>query len=561
LPPTISRREIPDLRDAAGFQAAQDVRMTVHALSGTAPISEPGALDISGWIAHWAQWTPGKTALRFEGRCVGYAELARAVRRVAAWLGANGVSRGDRVAYLGPNCPELLELLFACARIGAIFVPLNARMPAAELRVFLAATRPRLVVAEDGFLDVALASAGEDRHDQVVTFAGAAEREGFAEAERVRPDPGPDLAAPVLILFTSGTTGRPKGATFTQENMTFNALNVITAFGLTAADEILTAVPMFHSGGLFIHTTPGLCAGATVTIHRQFDPGTLLEDVQRYRVTLLACVPAMTFALAAHPAWDQADLSSLRSVLTGSTFVPRGAVEPWQQRGVPVMQGYGSTETCPVVTSLPAGSPGEMALTAGKPVLYHRVRIVDAAGRDVAAGEPGEIWIRGRSVMQGYWENAQATREAFQDGWFRNGDLGLFDEEGYLHIVDRIKDIIIVGSSNVYPSDLETVLGDCADIREAAVVGRRDDRLGEVPVACVVLVPGRSLTREQVIALFDGRLATYKHPRDVIFLDALPRNATGKVQKTVLRDLCADQLEVTRRGSSFSKRQSPTSRR
>jgi fatty-acyl-CoA synthase len=336
-------------------------------------------------------------------------------------------------------------------------------------------TWPRLVVAEAGFRGVALASAGQDRHDRVVTFAGAADPGTCADgAERVRADPGPDLAAPVLILFTSGTTGPPKAATFTQENMTFNALNVITAFGLTAADEILTAVPMFHSGGLFIHTTPGLCAGATVTIHRQFDPGLLLEDVQRYRVTLLACVPTMTSALAAHPAWDQADLSSLRSVLTGSTFVPRGAVEAWQHRGVPVMQGY--------------------------------------------------------------WENPQATREAFRDGWFRNGDLGRFDEEGYLHIVDRIKDIIIVGSSNVYPSDLETVLGDCADICEAAVVGRRDDRLGEVPVACVVPVPGRSLTEEQVIALFDGRLATYKHPRDV-FLDALPRNAAGKVQKTVLRDL------------------------
>lgn len=353
----------------------------------------------------------------------------------------------------------------------------------------------------------------------------------------MRADREADLAAPVLILFTSGTTGRPKGATFTQESMTFNALNVITAFGLTAADEILTAVPMFHSGGLFIHTTPGLCAGATVTIHREFNPGLLLEDVRRYRVTLLACVPAMTSALAAHPAWDQADLSSLRSVLTGSTFVPRGAVEPWQQRGIPVMQGYGSTETCPVVTSLPAGSPGDKALTAGKPVLYHRVRIVDQAGRDVAAGEPGEIWIRGRSVMQGYWENPQATREAFRDGWFRNGDLGLFDQQGYLHIVGRIKDIIIVGSSNVYPGDLETVLDECADIRESAVVGRRDDTLGEVPVACVVPVAGRSLTTEQVIALFDGRLATYKHPRDVIFLDALPRNATGKVQKTILRDL------------------------
>ena len=512
--------------------------MTVPARSGTAPVSEPAALDISGWIAHWAQWTPGKTALRFEGRCVSYAELARAVQRAAAWLAASGVSRGDRVAYLGPNCPELLELLFACARTGAIFVPLNTRMPAAELRVFLAATRPRLVVAEAGFRDVALASAGRDGHDLVVTFAGAADPEGCADgAERVRADPSPDPAAPVLILFTSGTTGPPKGATFTQENMTFNALNVITAFGLTAADEILTAVPMFHSGGLFIHTTPGLCAGATVTIHRQFDPGLLLADVQRYRVTLLACVPAMTLALAAHPAWDQTDLSSLRTVVTGSTFVPRGAVEPWQHRGVPIMQGYGSTETCPIVTTLPADSPGEKALTAGKPVLCHRVRIVDAAGTDVAAGEPGEVWIQGRSVMQGYWENPQATREAFRDGWFRNGDLGLFDEQGYLHILDRIKDIIIVGSSNVYPSDLETVLGDCADIREAAVVGGRDDRLGEVPVACVVPVPGRSLTEEQVIALFDGRLATYKHPRDVIFLDALPRNPTGKVQKTVLRDL------------------------
>ena len=202
--------------------------MTVHALSGTAPIPEPAALDISGWIAHWAQWTPDKTALRFEGRGISYAELARAVQRAAAWLGAGGVSRGDRVAYLGPNCPELLELLFACARLGAIFVPLNARMPAAELRVFLAATRPRLVVAEDGFREVALASAGEDGRDRVVTFAGAAGRAGFADgAEEVRADQESDLAAPVLILFTSGTTGRPKGATFTQESMTFNALNEI----------------------------------------------------------------------------------------------------------------------------------------------------------------------------------------------------------------------------------------------------------------------------------------------------------------------------------------------
>ena len=416
-------------------------------------------------------------------------------------------------------------------------MPLNARMPAAELRVFLAATRPRLVVAEAGFWGRGPGQRGRRPARPGCDVRRPAKRKDFAGgAARVRSDPGPDLAAPVLILFTSGTTGRPKGATFTQENMTFNALNVITAFGLTAADEILTAVPMFHSGGLFIHTTPGLCAGATVTIHRQFDPGLLLEDVQRYRVTLLACVPAMTVALAAHPAWDQADLSSLRSVLTGSTFVPRGAVEPWQQRGVPIMQGYGSTETCPIVTTLPACSPSEMALTAGKPVLDHRVKIVDAAGRDAAAGEPGEIWIRGRSVMQGYWENAPATREAFRDGWFRNGDLGPLDEEGYLHIVDRIKDIIIVGSLRLpqRPGDgarrLRRDLRGGRGRQARRQAGRGAGRLRRP-------APGRCLTTEQVIALFDGRLATYKHPRDVIFLDALPRNATGKVQKTVLRAL------------------------
>jgi acyl-CoA synthetase (AMP-forming)/AMP-acid ligase II len=228
---------------------------------------------------------------------------------------------------------------------------------------------------------------------------------------------------------------RAKGATFTHENIAFNALNVLTVFGVTPADEILTAVPMFHAGGLLIHTMPGLCAGATITIHRGFDPGELLDEIQRQRITLLACVLATTFALASHPGWDGADLSSLRLVVTGSTMVPRRAIEPWQRKGVSIVQGYGGTETCPTARS------------------------------------------------------------------------------------------------NVYPSDLETVLSDCAEIREAAVVGRPDDELGEVPVACVVPTPGHTLTTEQVIRLFENRLAAYKHPCEVICLDTLPLNWHGKVDR------------------------------
>jgi fatty-acyl-CoA synthase len=499
-------------------------------------------VNISGWIARWGGWTPGKTALRFEGRSLSYAELDQDVGSVAAWLLAHAVCPGDRVCYLGPNCPELLELLFACARVGAIFVPLNVRMPPAELQVFVEAIRPQLLVAEQGFRQVALDSAGDLGPGRVKTFQLGGELAGLApSAERVPEFSGVAAASPVLIAFTSGTTGRPKGATFTHENLAFNALNVLTAFGVTAADEILTAVPMFHVGGLLIHTMPGLCAGATITIHREFEPGRLLDAIGRQRMTLLACVPAMTFALASHPAWERSDLSSLRLVVTGSTMVPSRAIEPWQRKDVPIVQGYGGTETCPTATTMPPGSPAEASFTAGKPAIYTQIRIVDQSGRDAAIGEPGEVWIRGPAVMEGYWENEQATREAFCDGWFRNGDLGLIDEDGYLHIVDRLNDIIIVGASNVYPSDLEAVLDDCADIREAAIVGRPHGELGEVPVAYVVPAPGRTLTPQQVMGLFANRLAAYKHPRDVIFLDTLPRNWHGKIDRRRLHELATQR--------------------
>jgi len=504
-------------------------------------------MDISEWAAYWAVATPGRIALRFEDRAISYADLEVQVGRAAGWLRANRAGKGQPVAYLGPNCPELLVLLLACARQGAVFIPLNTRMPAAELGVFLELIHPGLVVTERALGP--LATAGVQRRDargdahqgeRVRLFdAGGQGNFSAGTADGVTGAGMAATRAPVLVLFTSGTTGRPKGATFTNEHLVFNALKVITAFGMGARDEVLTAVPMWHSGGLLIHTLPALCAGAGVTIHRGFDPGLLLADVPRQRITLLACVPAMTRTLAAHPGWEHADLGSLRLVVTGSTVVPAAAIEAWQRKGVAISQGYGATETCVIATCNPPGAPPQAAFTAGKPVLHHQVRVVDPAGHDVSEGVRGEIWIRGPSVTRRYWNNPQATRAAFRHGWFRTRDIGRLGPDGHLHVAGRADDIIIVGSSNVDPSDLEAVLDGCPDIAEAAVIGVPDDELGQVPAACVVPAPGRSLTREQVTGLFHDRLAAYKHPRHVVFFDILPRTATGKIDRVRLGVLTA----------------------
>ena len=504
-------------------------------------------MNISWWTAHWASWTPTKVALRFEGRSITYAELESRVARTAGFLAQSGVEPGDRVAYLGPNCPELLEILFASARIGAIFVPLNARMPPAELRVFVEQSEPRLLVAESSFRDAAVTSAGAalPRNGVVVFDANGLEPHA-GDAVSVAADPDLDPGTPALIAYTSGTSGAPKGAVLTHDALTANALNAIAAFGMTAHDEILTAAPMFHVGGMNIHTTPALRAGATVTLHRRFDAALALEEIRRVRATLFVAVPAMSLAITAHPAWAASEIASLRCLTTGSTHVPGAAVRPWLERGVPVVQVYGLTETCPIATVVPLHEARRKAATAGKPVLHCRVAVFDPAGRELPPLELGEVAVRGANVMQGYWRNSEATREAFHDGWFRSGDAGFFDDDGFLHVVERLKDVIIVGGSNVYPTDLEDVLEACPDIAEAAVVAVTDAALGEVAAACVVVAPGRTLTREQVIALFEGRLAAYKHPREVVFLDRLPRTSLGKVRKEVLRALARDSVNHRR---------------
>jgi fatty-acyl-CoA synthase len=335
----------------------------------------------------------------------------------------------------------------------------------------------------------------------------------------------------VLLVYTSGATGRPKGVLLSQEALFWNAVNSISAHDLTSADHVLTVLPMFHVGGLNIHTTPALHAGACVTLHRRFEAKHALRAIAEDRPTLFLAVPQVSLAMTGDPDWLSTDVSSLRLVAMGSSTIPQVAIRPWHERGIPVTQVYGLTESAPVAICLPPEDAFRKIDSCGKPAIHCQARIVDEAGGDLAANERGEIVLRGPNLFREYWNDAVATADAFAAGWFRTGDVGHRDDEGFFYVDDRMKDVVISGGENIYPAELENVLADCDAIIEAAVVGRADERWGEVAVAFVVARPGSVLTVDRVMRLFDGRLARFKHPREVVFLERLPRNAMGKVLK------------------------------
>jgi fatty-acyl-CoA synthase len=301
---------------------------------------------------------------------------------------------------------------------------------------------------------------------------------------------------------------------------------------------------MFHVGGLNIRTTPALMVGATVTLHDRFDPGAFLAAVAADRPTLTVLVPATISAVLAHPAWASTDLTSLRAVATGSMAVLTELIEAIHARGVPVIQIYGSTETAPVAVYQRVSEAFDSVGSMGRVGLHTEVRVVDVSGADVGPGVPGEVLVRGEHVSGGYWNDPEGTAKAFAGGWFRSGDIAERDAEGRFWFKDRIKNVIISGGENIYPVEVERVLRELKGIRECQVIGRPDGRWGMVPVAAVVADAGAGLTREAVLAHFDGRLARFKHPRDVVFLTELPRNAMGKVRFDELARLVAGDRRV-----------------
>lgn len=490
-------------------------------------------MDLSTILARRADFIPDKPAIVFEGQTFTYREFCERSARAASVLHGLGVERGDRVAVLAQNLPAFLELLFACARLGAILVPLNWRLAVPEHQYILDNCSPKVLAADAQFREV-LRQAAEGRTAIFLALEGSTQepwRNYQQLLETARPiEARGTLDLPVALLYTSGTTGRPKGAILTQSNLLWNAHHSHEMFEMTAADVVLTMLPLFHTGGLNIQTVPALLAGSTVHLHRKFDPDATLEAIASVRPTLTLLVPTQMQMLLEHSQWAKTDLSSLRLVGTGSSIVPEPLIRGFSARGLSVVQVYGATETGPISIYLAASHAHSKIGSTGKPALYCEVRLVNATGEEVTDEARGEVWLRGPAVSPGYWNETPRS----ENEWFRTGDVGYRDAEGFYYIVDRIKDMIISGGENIYPAEVEQALYEHPAVVEAAVVGVPHPRWVEMPIA--VIVPRSAVDAQAIIDHCRSRLAHFKAPRQVFFVDGLPRNAMGKVQKFKLRD-------------------------
>ena len=492
-----------------------------------------------------------------------FAKLWRRVERVTAHLQATwGVQAGDRVAWLGFNHELQLVTLVACARLGAVFLPLNFRLAVPELQQVLDDAKPTLLVHDSAHAETAqlllaqgLPQACGLRNDEVVlsnqktdlslraqrgNLLRLTHQDGLIATAAPRGLPLPQVSSDdaVLLVYTSGTTGVPKGAVHTQAALLANARAAQWAHGFESGDKVLSTLPMFHVGGLCIQTLPALLAGVEVVLHPRFDPGAWLDEMTTSRPTLSLLVPATMRALFEHPRWADADLSCLRGIMTGSSTVPLAYLETLHARGVPVGQVYGTTETGPVSIVLRLTQAMAHVGASGWPQPEAQVKLVDAQGQEVALGETGEVCIRAANLMRGYWRADGAAGAGLQDGWFHSGDLGQRATDGCITIVGRSKDMIISGGENIYPAEIENLLVTLPGVLESAVVGVSDARWGEVPVAVLVRAPdaaGRALNDEAVLFHLRERIARFKLPRRVVFVDALPKSALGKVLKPALQ--------------------------
>ena len=502
-------------------------------------------VNLADLIERNAAFTPGKAALHFEGSTLSYAALSERIALAARALKSNlGVGRGDRVAILSLNHPDYLVLLYACARLGAMLLPLNWRLAVPEQVFILSDASAKVLVVQQDFAAVVPALKGALPDIRIVGLGAAAGAETtfdvlLAAGSGDGRNPHVDERSPLLLVYTSGTTGRPKGAVLRQEALLWNGVMSQHMHDMTAADHILTVLPFFHVGGLNIQTTPALHVGATVTIHARFAPDLTLRAIAEDKPTLTVLVPATIQAVLAEPGWAATDLASLRALTTGSTQVSVPLIEAVEARGVPVLQVYGSTETCPVAVYSRIGGDLSRKTSTGLPGLLCEARVVDEEGHDVAAGIDGEILVRGPNVFVEYWGNEAATGEALRDGWYHTGDIGSCDVDGYFYIHDRKKNMIISGGENIYPAEVERVLHEHPEVAAAAVIGRPDPKWQEVPVAYVVRRAGSRCEAKTIIAHVSGQLARFKVPREIVFVETLPRNALGKVQHFLLREQAA----------------------
>ena len=489
-----------------------------------------------------AQIQPKKLAIRFgmpgQTEDFDFAKFWRRAERVTGHLQVtHGLKSGQRVAWLGLNHELQLVTLVACARLGLIFMPLNFRLAVAELKMVLQDAKPSILIHDELHANAVVSLAIDvPQSCHLESLIATASAKNLAL-------PAVDDCADVLLVYTSGTTGLPKGAVHTQAGLLANAKASDEAHAFKPIDIVLSTLPMFHVGGLCIQTLPALLAGVSVHLQPRFDASAWLKSVSQgelvQRPTLSLLVPATMRAVLDHAEWPSVDLQSLRGIMAGSSTLPEVYLEKFHQRGVPVGQIYGTTETGPVSVILKFQDAVQRIGFAGWPHANLELQIRDSEERAVKPDVTGEVCVRGSNVMRGYWLAAsQAAGEGLKDGWFHTGDMGYLDANGCLQIVGRNKDMIISGGENIYPAEIENALATFPGLLECAVVGLPDERWGEVPVLALVralTAEGRQLSETAVKAHLEAKIARFKLPRRVVFREELPKSALGKVQKPILQ--------------------------
>jgi long-chain acyl-CoA synthetase len=481
-----------------------------------------------------AQRVPDRPAVRLDDRVLTYRELDERSARAAGLLREHGVAAGDRVAIMLPNTPDFAIIYFAVLRIGAVVVPMNPLLKAREVNHYVTDSGARLVLAGLGSIEQAVAGLGsspatcvsvDEQFNQILDAAGPV----TGVVDRDRTDDA-------VILYTSGTTGLPKGAELTHANLASNVeVTATDLIQITSDDVIFGGLPLFHSFGQTCGLNAAVRVGACLTLVSRFTPEKAFQVLVRDRVTVFEGVPTMYIAMLAAPDRSRYDVSALRVCVSGGAALPVEVLRGFEAEfGCVILEGYGLSETSPVASFNHPDCPRKPG-SIGTPIRGVQMRVLDDAGHDVGPEEIGEIAIRGDNVMKGYWQRPEATQVSIPDGWFRTGDLGRMDAEGYFFIVDRKKEMIIRGGYNVYPREIEEVLYEHEAIAEAAVIGVPDPSLGEEVAAAIVLKPGAAVTADDIREYVKARVAAYKYPRRIWIVDALPKGPTGKVLKREIR--------------------------
>jgi fatty-acyl-CoA synthase len=488
---------------------------------------------------------PEATALIQGERRLTYRQLQQRSAALAYALADAGVQAGHRVAYLGPNDIATFETLFASAQLGAIFVPLNTRLAPPEIAFMIDDCSPTALVVGAELEQVATAAVATSTRVPRVLHLDSSHGPGYEEAIAAHDGALSVTAAvalddPALILYTSGTTGRPKGAVLTHGNLTFNTFNQFSHFPLSRDDVALCTAPLFHVLGLGQITLPTLFVGGTVVVIPKFDPGSFLSTIQDVRATTFPLAPTMLQMLCEHPAFDTTDLSSVRCVVYGGSPILERVATRWLSRNVQMLQGYGMTEASPGVLMAVSQGAQDRPVSAGVPHFFTDIALRGPDGAITDGPGQGELLVRGPNVFSHYWNRPEETKAAFVDGWFGSGDIVRIDPDGWAYIVDRVKDMIISGGENIYPAEVEAAIAELPQISAAAVIGIADAQWGEVGLAFIVPADGESVTESEIRGYLSTRLARYKIPRQFRFVDTLPRNAGGKLLRRQLREQAAD---------------------